>query len=688
MRRFWMAAGGLATFLAAALLTGAAPVRAAPSGRPFLPDEQTHGSEHFLIHYTLSGHQAIAGVDGDGSGTPDYAELVADTLEHVYTVEVEEMGWPPPVPDEGEGGDERIDVYLDEILNDGYAGYVETEAGFIGDNPLTPQQERRAAYVFMVLDDDYSEVDPDSGETPTALMQATAAHEFNHALQAGIDDRDPHFWLYEATATWMEDEVYDSVNDGVYYLDSVFKNPDICLVAEVARGDDLHWYGTWLLLRLMSERYGPEVVLTTWENMRQFSGFGALDAALLGYGSTLELESRDFSVANLLRAYEEGAEYPTVRIEGEAGLGQYVPPDGVQSLGADYVHLTGSGVVAVGMARSDVPLTVRAVGVRNAGADVLNMSGGALHVDLDAYQDVFLVVHNDEQVALEEDCVFRGYALDVQPSSEAPSPVASTWPVANYVTAYNTNISPSSGGVGTYRPPDVPFADSGDEVATEPENLNIGYDVLIPAHIPTGYTFDYAYIMTAEEFGDSAPYYVPGGNDTANFDYLDEDGNWLSIAESPSPYATVHDWLIGVDYLDTPGEVRTIQDVDVLVEDLTSGADVWFSATLILNGLFIVVDGDYREADVLALVEGLIDAAQGEVAPTPVVVATFTPPAAPPVDVTPPTPLPLPLPAPDSPTGGLLSRLGMIPVLCGAAACVGLSALIVAGVWFVSNRRR
>jgi hypothetical protein len=685
MRRFWMAAVGLAAALIGILLTGADPVGAAPSGRPVLPDERTHGSEHFLIHFTLSGHQAVDAADGDGSGVPDYVELVADTLEHVYVTEVDTMGWPPPAPDGGQGGDERIDVYLDEILSDGYAGYVETEEGFIGDNPLTPQQERRAAYVFMVLDDDFAEVDPDSGESPTALMQATAAHEFNHALQAGIDDRDPHFWLYEASATWMEDEVYDSVNDGIYYLDSVFKNPDICLVAEVARGDDLHWYGTWLLMRLMSERYGPEVVRSIWDNMRQFSGFGAIDAALAGYGSSLELESRDFSVANLLRAYEEGAEYPTVRIEGEAGIGQYVPPDGVQSLGADYIHLTGGGVVVVGVSQSDVPLTLRAVGVRGGEADVIDASGGAMHIDLDAYQDVFLVVHDDEQIALEEDCVFRGYTLDIQTSTALQSPVAATWPTANYVTAYDTNISPSSGGVGTYRPPDVPFADSEDEVATEPENLNVGYDVLIPAHTPAGYTFDYAYIMTAAEFGDSAPYYVPGGGDTANFDYLDQSGNWLSIAESPTPYATVQDWLVGVDYLETPGEIRSIKGVDVLVEDLTSGSDVWFSATLILDDLFIVVDGDYREADVIALVEGLIDAAQGEVAPTPAVVATPTPPAPTPAG-TPPTPLPLPSPQPAA--SGPFAALGAVTIVCGAAACVGLSLLLVAGIWFLSNRRR
>jgi hypothetical protein len=43
---------------------------------------------------------------------------------------------------------------------------------------------------------------------------------------------------------------------------------------------------------------------------------------------------------------------------------------------------------------------------------------------------------------------------------------------------------------------------------------------------------------------------------------------------------------------------------------------VWISATLILDGLFIVVDGDHSEADVRVLIEALVEAAGG-IAPPP-----------------------------------------------------------------------
>src|SRR5690606_31897926 len=114
-----------------------------------------------------------------------------------------------------------------------------------------------------------------------------------------------------------------------------------------------------------------------------------------------------------------------------------------------------------------------------------------------------------------------------------------------------------------------------------------------------------------EDFGSNAPFYVPGGGETANFDYLDGQGNWHSIAESPSPYVTVEEWIDDIGYYNAPGVVQPIAGVDVLVENLSEGAVVGISATLFLDGLFIVVDGDHSEAGVRVLIEALVEAAGG-----------------------------------------------------------------------------
>ncbi len=597
-----------AALMAAALLLAAPAPATAQGGRPFLPDEQTLGTEHFLIHFTTTGQHSVPIVDADRSGVPDYVESVAAAMELSWAVQVGQMGWPAPPGDGGEAGDTRIDVYLEEVLAGGEAGYVETN-GFVGDNPNTQTQERRAAYGFMVLDDDYEEIDPASGESPDGLMRATTAHEFNHLLQAGLDNQDVHAWFYEATASWMEDEIHDEVNDVVYYLDAVMKNADICPVAYEARGDSTHWYGMWIFNRLLSERYGPEVVRDVWLTMPELNGYRAMDAALATRGTTLEAAFRDMAVANLLRAYEEGDTYPTVRVEGEAEVGGYSPPDGVQSFGADYVALRADSPVTVSLLAAASPLTLGAVGVRGGEADVYAAPGRELTLDPAAYDEVFLLVFNEERSVVEDECRFADYTLSVLPASAESSAPADVLSAAAYVSPLGAAVTLTEGGASSYRPPDEPFITDTEDYATAPETLNVPFDVLVPASLPSGYAFDYAYILTQEDLGEDVPYYAPGGGVMANFDYLDDAGNWLSIGESTiEPNTTLEQWLADIGY-DSPGEIVQVAGHPVLSEDLSEPGSPWYSATLILDGLFIVVDGDHSEADTLAMVEGLVEAA-------------------------------------------------------------------------------
>lgn len=665
----------LAALLAAALLLatpGAAFAgSAAQGGRPSLPAEQTLGTEHFVVRYTTTGQHSVPVVDADRSGVPDYVEAVADALEYNWTVQIEQMGWPAPPDDRGEGGDERIDVYLEEVLAGGEAGYVETN-GFVGDNPNTPGQERRAAYGYMVLDDDYEELDPASSGSPDGLMRATVAHEFNHLLQAGLDNQDVHAWYYEATASWMEDALHDEVNDVVFYLDSVMKNPDICPVAFEARGDSAHWYGMWIFNQFLSERYGPEVVRDIWLAMPELNAYRAMDEVLAARGTTLEAAFRDMAVANLLRAYEEGSTYPTVRVEGEIGIGVYRPPDGVQGLGADYVALAAAEPVEVSLVESGGMLGLSAVGVRGGEAAVIRAAGG-LTLDPAAYDAVYLVIHNDERAVVENECRFADYAISVAPATGEPTAPTATLPAPAYVSPLGEAVALTEGGQNTYRPPDEPFMQDSDAYVTAPEALDVPFDVLVPASPPPGYTFDYAYVLTQADLGTDAPYYAPGGGDMANLDYLDEPGNWLSIGESVSPYATLEEWLADIGY-DSPGEIVTVDGHPVLLEDLSQPDGTWYSATLILDGLFIVADGDRSAADTLVLVEGLIAAARAE----PESQATPSEPAA----TAPPPTLPQPSLALPELGGIAMAGLGL---LCGALLCV--SGVAVLGVVLLLRRR-
>ena len=189
---------------------------------------------NFRIHYNTTGEHAVPRQDNNGNQIRDYVEEVALAVETSRQVQVDILGWAAPPPDEGIGGDDRYDVYLENVFDEGLAGYA--DGGYrdttVGDNPNSPQIERDASHSFLVIDNDFAEMDEQMGEdfpmSTLDLMRVTAAHEFNHSIQYGYDAQESAFWLWEATATWMEEWVYDSVNDGEYYLAGVFDSPDTC----------------------------------------------------------------------------------------------------------------------------------------------------------------------------------------------------------------------------------------------------------------------------------------------------------------------------------------------------------------------------------------------------------------------------------------------------------------------------
>src|SRR5258706_4336910 len=276
----------------------AAPAAAQGGGqdRPDIPDELIYATDRFLIHYTFSGDIAVDDTDADSSGTPDYIEEVAAALEFTWDAEVDQMGWAAPPRDQGEGGDDRFDVYIQNLMPNGIAGYAQSDNGYTGDKPETPERERHAAYSYVALDNDYQEAEG-SGVIPLNLMKSTVAHEVNHVIQAGYDDFDSQIWLYEATATWMEMQVYPDITDSISYLPDLLDNPDICRTSKQT------WYAEWLFMEFLSEKYGRDIVRSIWEETRQADGYAAIDQALKPYGSTHIQESRELAAANLLRSY-------------------------------------------------------------------------------------------------------------------------------------------------------------------------------------------------------------------------------------------------------------------------------------------------------------------------------------------------------------------------------------------------
>ena len=129
------------------------------------------------------------------------------------------------------------------------------------DDSRTRSPYRYDAYAgYCVLDDDFARTQFPAN-SPTENLRVTAAHEFFHAIQFAYDATEDA-WFMEGTSAWIEDEIYDSVNDNRYYLrTSQFKEPSRPL--DTSRGFAV--YGTWGFFRFLSERLGADVVRRAWE---------------------------------------------------------------------------------------------------------------------------------------------------------------------------------------------------------------------------------------------------------------------------------------------------------------------------------------------------------------------------------------------------------------------------------------
>lgn len=378
-----------------------------------------HDTEHFRIHYTT---------EGDDATTEEYARLVGETMEEVRAIQIAQLGWAPPMRDGIAGGDDRFDVYLIELLDNPDRGELGTASPEfpIGDNPATSFVEEGASASYLTLDDDYAEADSD----PIALMRATAAHEHHHAVQFGYEANEPHFWYYEATASWMETITFPEDQDATGYVQEVYNYPEVCFGVEGAAdpAGGLLKYGSWLFLQALQDWYGAKAPIQLWENIVTMDGWEPLEVLLAENDETLAGALARYHVKNLVRDYDFAPNFSeyTVWLENTIdSAGEWTfTGQGIQELAANYFEVVlDAGVYSAQISGDDgANLELYAVGISGEKADVLALGrGGAF--DTSAYEFVYLMVFNpdyDEDVA---ECEYLSYTLDVQPATILPQAV-------------------------------------------------------------------------------------------------------------------------------------------------------------------------------------------------------------------------------------------------------------------------
>jgi hypothetical protein len=86
----------------------------------------------------------------------------------------------------------------------------------------------------------------------------TLAHEYNHILQFGYDAfQDP--WFAESTAVWMEDQVYNGVNDYLRYVRRWVKRWETPLTTS-----SIKEYGSAVWNQWLAHHYGEAIVRQAW----------------------------------------------------------------------------------------------------------------------------------------------------------------------------------------------------------------------------------------------------------------------------------------------------------------------------------------------------------------------------------------------------------------------------------------
>jgi hypothetical protein len=209
----------------------------------------------------------------DGAGhihktTLDFVKKMASSFETVYKGETSTLSYAVPPDDPGGatyGGDTKFDIY---VMNCGFGsvyGYVSREGLSSGNS----------YYSFMVMDNDFTEfVTPT--QTAEQAMQVTAAHEYHHAVQNGINGL-ADSWYKETTSTWIEDQIYDAIDDNLQYLngksaEDFFYNP------ERSMDDPDMGYAHWIFNEYLETKWDQATVKAVWDQLDPDGKNNALDA--------------------------------------------------------------------------------------------------------------------------------------------------------------------------------------------------------------------------------------------------------------------------------------------------------------------------------------------------------------------------------------------------------------------------
>lgn len=224
---------------------------------PVLANPATYTSlaGYFKVHYATTGTDAPPLTDSNSNGVPDWVETVANTFETVYA-NYSSLGYHLAPTAAGA----PYNIYLLDLAPQRYYGVTNS------DQPISSASYPNAYSSWMELDNNFTDsIYKPALYSPLQSLQITAAHEYHHAIQYGYNF---YFdiWYAEATSTWMEDELYDGVNQLYNYITAWFTQSRLSLDTSenTTTGGG---YGRWIFNRYLAEKHTPTMIRSVWEKL-------------------------------------------------------------------------------------------------------------------------------------------------------------------------------------------------------------------------------------------------------------------------------------------------------------------------------------------------------------------------------------------------------------------------------------
>ena len=561
---------------------------------PTLRDEQTYDSENFRIHYSLKGEDKVEAGDDNNNGIPDFVEDVAKYSEEAKAKQLA-LGWAHPPTDGNWGGNDLYDIYLLAETEGG--GFTDggAEETIVGDNPFTTDvKEKNSAFSYIAIGPRYEEA---SLKKSRDYLKILMAHEYQHAIQFGYDTDEPTDWLWEGGASWIEEQLFDSLDSSHEMLDSVFKSPDSCQASyggETRVEDDGRVYGMWIYLQYLSENYSPDIVRSIWEEARFKDGYEALDAALEPYGTDTNTTFKNFMVALLTRNFEEGNKFPTVRLEATVSSNSFTTTDGVGQLAADFVELDFDGVQNIQLTANQ--LEGQIVGIRNQEASVFDVAKAGITLDANDFEKLYLIVFNPEHPTDEASCSISNYSISINPTTQTVATATKDIKtVVNFETPEVEGLVQESNGF---------FGNIVNSVASTfglPSQNNVQTihppATLVPSYLPASLELSEAYTEMYE------------GSQLTILEYLSEDydaEDYLSIVSEEAPAATVEDVFDYWEYDLTEVDKTRIERQVVLFEQFIEDGETVQMASFIKGNQFIELSSNLSKAQLRRVVASLL----------------------------------------------------------------------------------